>query len=91
MSEHEEEELEDFVRRLGRRSKSKVPLSVITRAALMVVMNAEEQIERTIESVGAPDKPQYNDKASWGRFEEYWINVFLRGTLRANPPKKQVG
>ena len=81
LTRSENEELDAFLLRLQKRAGVKVTLSMFARAALNVVMQAEEQLFAEV-GAGAPRRfPSTHDSIAQGAFEEWWMRC-LANALR---------
>lgn len=81
----EDDELNEFLLRLQKQVGTKVTLSVIVRAALTVVMQAENQVSEEIR--GWPMRfPSTHDPLAQNSFEAEWIRCIGRAIRRAPSP-----
>ncbi len=95
LTRSEDAEVNDFLLRLQKRAGAKVTVSVRTRAALWVAMQAEELILAEL-GAGLPCPfPSTHDALGQSEFEECWIrcltNAFRRLPRAAQPPPQNLG
>ncbi len=81
----EDDDLNEFLLRLQKQVGTKVPLSVVVRAALTVVMQAESQVMDEIR--GWPIRfPSTHDCLGQNTFEAEWIRCLGRAIRRSPSP-----
>lgn len=83
LSKEEDNQLTDFVRRLQRASQTKVSLSVVTRAALCVAQEAEEQLISELKKVSPLVQPANNDTLGYADFEQRWARAIAHAVRRS--------
>jgi hypothetical protein len=84
LSRKEDDDLNAFLLRLQTRGEAKVTLSVIVRAALSVLMQAEEQILQEVGDRFPQDYPSTHDSLALGEFEERWTILLSRAMRRSS-------
>ena len=77
LTRSEDAEVGAFLLRLQNASGSKVPLSVVVRAALAILMEREEAIVQTAAQV-RPQLPSTHDRLALGQFEEQWRGCLVK-------------
>lgn len=73
----EEEDLTAFLLRLQKKAGTKITLSVFTRAALGVAMQAEEQILAEIGDNLSMELPSTHDSIAQAEYEDCWTNALV--------------
>lgn len=85
LTREEDSELSDFLRRIHRKSGTKVSLSVITRACLLIAQHAEDEILAEIEKSSPNPLPSTHDKLSFAEFEQGWVQTIAAAFRRMSP------
>ena len=84
LTRKEEDDINAFLLRLQAQAATKVTFSVMIRAALHVMMQAEDQILREIGEKFPQDCPSTHDSVGMGEFEDRWSRCLTRA-LRKTP------
>ncbi len=84
LTRKEDDDINTFLLRLQAKAGTKVTFSVVVRAALNVMMQAEEQIVREIGDRFPQDCPSTHDSIGMGEFEDRWSRCLARA-LRKLP------
>jgi hypothetical protein len=90
LTRKEDDDLNAFVLRLQTQAGTKVTLSVLVRAAVTVMMQAEEQIVEEIGERFPQEYPSTHDTISMGEFEERWTRHLVRALRRLPSVQKLV-
>ena len=90
LTRKEDDDINAFLLRLQAQAGTKVTFSVVVRAALNVMMQAEEQIVREIGERFPQDCPSTHDSIGMGEFEDRWSRCLARA-LRKLPHPNLVG
>lgn len=88
LTRSEDAELYAFLLRLQQAARSKVPLGLIVRAALSVVMEAENELCATVGRKSFR-LPSTHDRLALGGFEEQWKRC-IRAATQAAPKAEPV-
>lgn len=90
LTRKEDDDLNTFLLRLQTQAGTKVTLSVIVRAAVTVLMQAEEQIVEEIGERFPQEYPSTHNTISMGEFEERWTRHLARALRRMPSVQKLV-
>ena len=86
LTRKEDDDVNAFLLRLQTQAGTKVTFSVIVRAALHTVMQAEEQIMREIGDRFPQDFPSTHDSVGLGEFEDRWSRCLARALRKTAHP-----
>ncbi len=78
----EDDDFNAFLLRLQQSSGTKVPASVILRAALSLVLAAEEAIVSELTRHKPKRMPSTHDRLAQGAFEDWWMHCLGRALQR---------
>jgi hypothetical protein len=81
----EDQDLTAFLQRLQRQSGTRVALSLLIRAGLHLMMQAETDIVSQMRKSPPPRQPATHDSLSYAEFEQYWTQL-IGEALRHTPP-----
>jgi len=74
----EDQDITGFLLKLQERAGTKIPLSVLARAAISIVMQAEDQIFDEVSEKLPLELPSTHDAIAQAEYEEQWIRVLSR-------------
>lgn len=86
LTRKEDDDFNAFLLRLQTQACTKVTFSVIVRAALHAVMQAEEQILREIGDRFPQEFPSTHDSVGLGEFEDRWSRCLVRALRKLPQP-----
>ncbi len=81
----EDYELRDFVARIQKASRRKVPEAILTRCAVKQLIQAEAQLVEELKRRPLLDQPSTNDHLRYAEYEEQWLRAVNRA-FRDMPP-----
>lgn len=71
----EDQDLTEFIQRLQRQSGTRVALSLLIRAGLHLMMQAEPDIISQMRKSHPPRQPATHDSLAYAEFEQYWTQL----------------
>jgi hypothetical protein len=84
LTRKEDDDLNLFLLRVQAQAEARVPFSMLARAALSLLLHAEEQI---VEELRTPlHYPSTQDGVRQGQFEQQWTRCLARALRRLPPP-----
>ncbi len=84
LTRKEDDDLNAFLLRLQTQAGTKVTLSVIVRAAMSLLLHAEEQILHELGDRFPQDYPSTHDSIALGEFEERWTRCLANALRKMN-------
>jgi hypothetical protein len=85
LSRREERNIERLVDRMADQLRTTVKLSNVLRAAVSVLLHAEEELIRKLESIKTLERPANSDAVALAQFE-HQLAMALSQALRDAPP-----
>lgn len=81
----EDQDLTAFLQRLQRQSGTRVALSLLIRAGLHLMMQAETDIISQMRKSPPPRQPATHDSLSYAEFEQYWTQLIGEALRHTRP------
>jgi len=81
----EDQDLTSFLQRLQRQSGTRVALSLLIRAGLHLMMQAETDIISQMRKSPPPRQPATHDSLSYAEFEQYWTQLIGEALRHTHP------
>lgn len=81
----EDQDLTAFLQRLQRQSGTRVALSLLIRAGLHLMMQAETDIISQMRKSHPPRQPATHDSLSYAEFEQYWTQLIGEALRHTRP------
>jgi hypothetical protein len=81
----EDQDLTSFLQRLQRQSGTRVALSLLIRAGLHLMMQAETDIISQMRKSPPPRQPATHDSLSYAEFEQYWTQLIGEALRHTRP------